>query len=107
MPKHKRSTKGKTGGAAVDQRRESRRSGFGGDNKDRALSMRLKLASVQSPPLKEPQYALFGMFQIPAAVLVSEDGTVIAFGGEVPGDKLLGQPGARLREVAPIASAVG
>jgi hypothetical protein len=39
--------------------------------------------------VKEPQYALFGIFQIPAAVLVGEDGTVIAFGDEVRGDKLL------------------
>jgi thiol-disulfide isomerase/thioredoxin len=39
--------------------------------------------------VKEPQYALFGIFQIPAAVLVNEDGTVIAFGDDVRGDKLL------------------
>jgi thiol-disulfide isomerase/thioredoxin len=41
--------------------------------------------------VKEPQYALFGIFQIPAAVLVGDAGTVIAFGDEVRGDKLIQQ----------------
>jgi thiol-disulfide isomerase/thioredoxin len=39
--------------------------------------------------VKDPQYALFGIFQIPATVLVGEDGAVIAFGDEVRGDNLL------------------
>jgi len=49
--------------------------------------------------VKEPQYALFGIFifQIPAAVLVGEDGTVIAFGDEVQA----GSPvGTCLRKIA-------
>jgi thiol-disulfide isomerase/thioredoxin len=41
------------------------------------------------PTVKDPQYALFGLFQIPAAVLVDADGNVIAFGQELAAEKLL------------------